>query len=101
MKPIAIDAAELDHKLNEENTVLLDIREEYEYEDDHLDSLHIPMAEVKSRMNELSDYAQIVVCCKSGNRAKAISLMLSKSFENKNIRFLEGGIVAYRSFQNG
>lgn len=100
MKSKAIKAAELDSLLNQEAVILLDIREEYEYEDDHLDSLHIPMAEVRSRIDELKPYQEIIICCKSGQRAQAMAHTLNCQLENKVISFLEGGLTAYRSLQH-
>ncbi|MAY83440.1 MAG: NADH oxidase [Flavobacteriales bacterium] len=97
MKPTANQASDLDHLLAKPNTVLLDIREEYEYEDDHLDSLHIPMAEVKSRIDELKLYDNIIVCCRSGNRAYAMNHTLNQHLPSKNISYLEGGLDAYRN----
>lgn len=96
MKPLELEAHQLSQILSEEGSVLLDIREEYEYEDDHLDSLHIPMAEVRSKIPELSKYKSIVVCCKSGNRALAVSHLLTKSLNGTKIAYLKGGMVAYR-----
>lgn len=97
MKPNAIKASELDSKLSIPNTLLLDIREEYEYEDDHLDSLHIPMAEVKKRITELEPYDSIIVCCLSGKRAYAMSHTLNQLLPSKHISYLEGGLEAYRN----
>jgi len=97
MKPTATKASELESKLAQKGSILLDIRETYEYEDDHLDSLHIPMAEVKSRLKELADFGQIVICCRSGKRAFAMNHTLNQLFPNKQISYLEGGIEAYRS----
>jgi rhodanese-related sulfurtransferase len=96
MKPTAIKASELDSKLSIPNTLLLDIREEYEYEDDHLDSLHIPMAEVKRRINELEAYDYIIVCCHSGKRAYAMNHTLNQLLPSQHISYLEGGLESYR-----
>ena len=90
-----VEASSIDSLINKESVVLLDIREEYEYEDFHLKSLHIPMAEVMSRLDELLDYPEIVVCCRSGNRAQAIAYHLQKEFTEKDVSYLKGGLVAY------
>lgn len=96
----SIGAAELNAQMEKENSIILDIREEYEYEDDHLDSIHIPMAEVKSRIAELKAYSTIIVCCKSGKRARAISHTLGKLMSSTNILHLEGGLDEYRRLEN-
>lgn len=99
MKPTATKASELLSKLALPNTLLLDIREEYEYEDDHLDSLHIPMAEVKARLSELEAYDHIILCCRSGKRAYAMNHTLNQYLPKKNISYLEGGLEAYRNLK--
>lgn len=96
MKIREVEAEQLNEMLSEKKSLLLDIREEYEYEDDHLESLHIPMAEVRSKLRELDAYDNIVVCCKSGNRAQAVAYMLNKNLINKDISYLKGGLTAYR-----
>ena len=95
MKPTATPASDLDSKLAIPKTLLLDIREEYEFEDDHLDSLHIPMAEVKRRIEELKPYDYIILCCRSGKRAYAMNHTLNQLLPSKEISYLEGGLDAY------
>ncbi len=92
----AVEADQLNAELEKKSSILLDIREEYEYEDDHLESIHIPMAEVKSRLKDLEQHENIIICCKSGNRARAIAYMLNKNLSNTNISYLSGGMEAYR-----
>jgi len=100
MKPNAIPASELDSQLTFPSTILLDIREEFEYEDDHLEGLHIPMAEVRSRVTELEAYSHIIICCTSGKRAIAMNYSLSQMLPAKRISYLEGGLEAYRKLQS-
>ena len=85
--------------MNHEDSLILDIRENQEYQDGHIaDSLHIPMSEVKNRLSELEKYkqSQVVVSCRSGHRsARICSLLKKKGFDN--IFNLRGGIMAWQS----
>ena len=91
-----ISALELKQKLDGIPSVfLLDIRENYEREICSIPSHHIPMAEVCARLTELPSDQQIVVMCKSGKRAEALSNLLEKDFGLQGLLVLEGGITAW------
>lgn len=80
----------------DENAVLIDVREEYEYEDENIGGINIPMGEVLSRVNDLKDSASIYLCCRSGKRSRAIALHLSKHVAPVKVYSLAGGIEAYK-----
>ena len=96
MKIREVKAEQLNSMLEKKSTVVLDIREDYEYEEDHLESLHIPMAEVRNRLDELNQHEKIVVCCKSGKRAQAVAYMLNNELDSADVSYLKGGLTAYR-----
>jgi rhodanese-related sulfurtransferase len=62
------------------NAVVLDIRESFEYDQAHIESLHIPMAEVVEHIENLKKYPQIIVMCQSGKRAEAMVNFLETEF---------------------
>tara|TARA_R110000868_G_scaffold213576_2_gene463671 strand:- start:156 stop:458 length:303 start_codon:yes stop_codon:yes gene_type:complete len=74
---------------------LLDVREEYEFEDSNIGGRNIPMSEVLSHLEELKDNTDIFVICKSGKRSKAVAYHLSKELDNCKIYSCNGGIEAY------
>ena len=74
---------------------LLDVREEYEFEDDNIGGTNIPMGEVLSKVDEFKAYDHIYVICKSGKRSQAIGYHLSKALNNSTIYSCCGGIQAY------
>lgn len=91
-----ISASELKQKLDASAGIfLLDIRENYEREICSIPSHHIPMAEVCGRLKELPADQQIVVMCRSGKRAEALSNLLEKDFGLTGLMVLEGGITAW------
>ena len=85
--------------LNKNNSLVLDVRENNEYKDGHIiDSLHIPMGDVKNRLSELEKYKQdnVIVSCRSGHRSARICSLLKKN-GYENIFNLKGGIMAWES----
>jgi len=91
-----IAAQSLKQKLDEGQVLfLLDIRENYERAVCAIPSHHIPMAEVCERLNELPANQEIVVICRSGKRAEALSNLLEKDFGYAGLHVLEGGILAW------
>lgn len=91
-----ISAKALKQKLDGSEAVfLLDIRENYERAACSIPSYHIPMAEVCNRLDELPSGEQIVVMCRSGKRAEALSNLLEKDFGVNGLLILDGGITAW------
>jgi len=85
--------------MNNEDSIILDVRENNEYKDGHIiDSIHIPMSEVKNRLSELEKYkdSQVIVSCRSGHRSSRTCALLKKSGFN-NIFNLRGGILAWEN----
>ncbi|MFT6167270.1 MAG: rhodanese-related sulfurtransferase [Vicingaceae bacterium] len=74
---------------------LLDVREEYEYEDSNIGGQNIPMGKVLSHLDELKDNNDIYLICKSGKRSRAVAYHLSKELDNCKIYSCNGGIEAY------
>jgi rhodanese-related sulfurtransferase len=93
---IYISVNEFDKLLKEKyDFQLVDVREQYEYNICKLNSVHIPMAEIISRMNEIDSDKQICVLCKTGKRAEAVANLLETDYDFKDVLVVEGGIIAY------
>ncbi|MCU0401542.1 MAG: rhodanese-like domain-containing protein [Algoriphagus sp.] len=76
----------------------LDVREEWEYEEDNLGADNIPLGELPHRLAELEPMKdeEIIVHCRSGARSgNAKKFMETKGFTN--VRNVIGGIMAYRA----
>ncbi len=76
--------------------VLLDVREEAERQQDGWipNSVHIPMDEVESRLEELEPGRPVVVYCASGMRSMDVGVMLlEKGFQD--VSNLNGGLSAW------
>lgn len=74
---------------------LIDVRENEEVKVSKLNgSVHIPLASLPERLKELDPEASWVVYCRSGDRsAHAVSFLRKSGF--KNVRNLDGGLMAY------
>lgn len=81
-------------RLIQEGQFLLDVREEFEYEQGHLqESRLIPLQQLGDRLDELPKNRMIYIHCQSGKRsAQAVKLLREKGFQATN---LEGGFHAY------
>lgn len=97
-----ITVEELRDKLKAgEDFLFIDVREEWEYEEDNLGAKNIPLGELPFTLDEFESYKEkeIVVQCRSGARSgNAKNFMVSKGFSN--VRNLLGGILAYRSMED-
>jgi rhodanese-related sulfurtransferase len=84
--------------INHKNALVLDVREQSEYDAGHiLSSKLIPMGKLKDRLGELEKYRErpIVVVCRSGQRsASACGLLGKQGFAQ--VLNLNGGIVAWQ-----
>ena len=88
-----LTAAELKQKLDAKSSlVLLDVREPFERATAAIDpSLHIPMGDIPSRVQELDPDQHIVVYCHHGVRSLNVTSWLrQQGFEN--VQSLRGGI---------
>lgn len=90
-----LTATQLADWLKSQSLLVLDVREDWEYQTCHLPgSLHIPMGEVPNRLNEIDDQVPVVCLCHHGVRSYHVALYLQKQgFEN--VYNLHGGIHAW------
>ena len=92
-----ITASELKSRMNSnEKPVVIDVRDEWEYQEQNIGAKNIPLGSLSDRVDELEDYKdqELIVHCRSGSRSRAAQLYLQQQGFT-NVRNLEGGIVAY------
>jgi len=91
-----ISAKELKELIdNKADFTLIDVREEYEYDDANLKGHLIPMGEVAERLSEIPRDKKVVVHCRSGKRSAGVIHMLESQHGYTNLYNLKGGILAY------
>jgi rhodanese-related sulfurtransferase len=84
--------------MNHKNALVLDVREQSEYDAGHiLSSKLIPLGKLKDRLGELEKYRErpIVVICRSGQRSASACGLLGKQGFAQAYN-LNGGIVAWQ-----
>ncbi|MGI4898272.1 MAG: molybdopterin-synthase adenylyltransferase MoeB [Janthinobacterium lividum] len=62
---------------------LIDVREEYEFEDYNIGGINIPFDELADQINSLPKNKKIVFCCRSGQRSKMAVELLKPVFEGE------------------
>lgn len=76
---------------------ILDVREEWEYEEDNMGAKLMPLGDIPSRIDEIADWKdqEMIVHCKSGGRSgRAKKYLESQGFTK--VRNMLGGMLAYR-----
>jgi rhodanese-related sulfurtransferase len=84
--------------INHKNAVVLDVREQSEYDSGHvLNSKLIPLGKLKERLGELEKQKNkpIVVVCRSGNRSATACVLLGKQGFDQAYN-LAGGVLAWQ-----
>jgi rhodanese-related sulfurtransferase len=80
-----------------EKPYILDVREEWEFEEDNLGGQLIPLPSLPGRLDEVQadKDEEVIVHCRSGKRSATAKKILEQGGFTK-VRNLEGGILAYR-----
>ncbi|MCA6445370.1 MAG: rhodanese-like domain-containing protein [Bacteroidetes bacterium] len=96
-----ISAEEL-HQLitNKANFQLIDVREDYEFEETNINGDLIPMGEVMENVDKISKDKQVVIHCRSGKRSATVINALESEHGFTNLYNLKGGILAYNELYN-
>jgi len=91
-----ISGEELHDMMNDNNNfVLLDVRDPMEYEDSHIKgSANIPVADLRTRCDELDKDKTTVLICSSGNRS-SLGASILKQHGFKDVINVAGGMTGY------
>ena len=94
-----ITTNELKERLAEgEELNIIDVREPYEYAEQNIGALNIPLNTLPQKLAELEKlkHEEVIVHCRSGARsASAKAFLEQQGFSN--VRNLVGGILAYQA----
>ena len=91
------NATEINDILNnkENNLIILDVREKWEYDICHIkESVHIPMGQIAERKDELNMEDTIIVVCHHGIRSRMVGIYFQQN-GFKNTINLRGGIDSW------
>ena len=91
-----ITSAELKQLINDKKDFqLIDVREEYEFDEVNINGELIPMGEVLDNIEKISKDKQVVIHCRSGKRSATVINALESQHGFTNLYNLTGGILAY------
>ncbi|ODS79707.1 MAG: sulfurtransferase [Cytophagaceae bacterium SCN 52-12] len=76
-------------------SIVVDVREKWEYEEFNEGGLNIPLSEIREKRSLLAPYANILVICTNGTRSRVAAMDYCRVAEwaDKNIYHLEGGLL--------
>ncbi|MCX7097678.1 MAG: rhodanese-like domain-containing protein [Methylococcales bacterium] len=81
----------------DKKAVIVDVRDDSEWQETHIPgAIHIPLAQLDSRLSELKQYqdSPVITQCRSGGRsAKALEILKSAGFSK--VYNLDGGLIAW------
>lgn len=80
-----------------EDFLLVDVRENLEYETGNINGLHIPMGTILDRLDEIPTDKKVVIHCKSGGRSGNVIRYLNAEKGYTNLYNLQGGITAWKN----
>lgn len=80
---------------NKADFQLIDVREEYEFDEVNINGHLIPMGEALDRASEIDKNKQVVIHCRSGKRSATVINALESQLGYTNLYNLKGGILAY------
>jgi len=90
------DAAE---QAKSEDTVLVDVREQHEYEERHIDgAVHVPRGHLETRIEQyVPDRSKrVILYCASGQRSAFAAKTLSEDLGYEDVASMAGGITLWR-----
>ena len=91
----SVDAGDALAQVRSGAAVLLDVREQAEWNHDHVDgTLHIPLSRLKRRLAELPRDTTVITACRSGHRSAIAARMLTRTgYHAVNLR---GGLGTWK-----
>lgn len=90
-----IELSEALELVKEPGSVLVDVREPWEFEEFNEGGINIPLAEIRGKRGDLEPYNTIVVICTNGVRSKVAAMDYCRvpEWSEKSILHVHGGIL--------
>ena len=90
-----ITLSELETLRDRPGTAVVDVRDEWEFDEFNLGGLNVPLPDIRARKAELLPYNTLIVICTNGARSRvaAKDLLRQPEFHDKVIHHLHGGLV--------
>ncbi|AUD03772.1 rhodanese-like domain-containing protein [Spirosoma pollinicola] len=90
-----ISLSELEKLRHQPHTAVVDVRDEWEFDEFNLGGLNIPLSDIRTRKAELLPYHTLIVVCTNGVRSRvaAKDFLRQPELKSKTIYHLHGGLV--------
>lgn len=90
-----ISLPEMQRKREEPDTIIVDVRETWEFEEFNEGGVNIPLAEIREKRELLTPYKTIIVICTNGVRSKVAAMDYGRvpEWSGKTILHVKGGII--------
>lgn len=77
------------------STAVLDVRDEWEFDEFNLGGLNVPLPDIRARKTELLPYDTLIVVCTNGARSRiaAKDMLRQPELQHKTIYHLHGGLI--------
>ena len=80
---------------NNEDFQLIDVRENYEFEDLNIGGLNIPFSQVFSSLDKIEKDKPVIFCCNTGKRTAAVVHTIKRKLNLEHVFSLKGGVANY------
>jgi len=80
---------------NHSDIQIIDVREDYEFDEMNINGKLIPMGEIMDRVDEIPRDKMVILHCRSGKRSATVIQALETNHNFTNLYNLSGGILAY------
>lgn len=90
-----ISLSEMKSLRGDEDVIVVDVREPWEFDEFNEGGVNIPLAEIREKRNLVAPYQTIIVICTNGVRSKVAAMDYCRVSEwlEKRILHVKGGII--------
>lgn len=94
---LAIDATSLNDKLaNNEDILLIDVREPWEHDEFNIGGILIPMHNIFENLSQIPKDKPVVFYCQKGIRSALVIQRLEQKYAYTNLMNLAGGMQGWK-----
>jgi len=90
-----ISLDELESLRQQPGALLLDVRDEWEFDEFNLGGLNLPLPDIRARKAELPGFNPLIVVCSNGTRSRIAvkELRRQPEFQQHTLYHLHGGLI--------
>ncbi len=90
-----ISLDELESLRQQPGALLLDVRDEWEFDEFNLGGLNLPLPDIRARKAELTGFNPLIVVCSNGTRSRIAvkELRRQPEFQQHTLYHLHGGLI--------